>query len=340
MRSSILEARVLSLIDAVRAKRPVEDSLVELKTIWPVDVAKAARQLAGHCNAVHGEPVLWLIGVDEDGTVPGVNHTELSNWIQKIYGQFVDLSPRLILDLNIPIEGKTVVALLFDSERAPFLVRNPAFGKAGEVVQAEVPWRDGTGVRSARRKELLRILEPSQQLPDVKLRSISVSLMEFHIAEKGNKRFQLTIEAELYISPRQDSRVVFPYDDCQCTIAFKPSGQTFTMNSPEMRPKAHVRSIGFGQRGFENDMTRSQTIIESATELIIDGPGTVNLKGKLLREVDPVKLERDVEYTILLRAVHSPSPIVLVGHLHQDSEKTVADKHRVTMWRPVQVAID
>ena len=51
------------------------------------------------------------------------------------------------------------MALLFETDRAPFVVRYPSDGQGSH----EVPWRDGTGVRTARRSDLLSILVPIKQ---------------------------------------------------------------------------------------------------------------------------------------------------------------------------------
>lgn len=65
MRMNDIENWALKIIDRVQSSQPVEDSRVELKAQWPVELNKAARQIAGHANAAHGESILWLIGIDE-----------------------------------------------------------------------------------------------------------------------------------------------------------------------------------------------------------------------------------------------------------------------------------
>ena len=73
MRNHEIEAWALGIIDRVIQKQPIEDDRVELKAEWP-DALKAARRIAGHANAARGEPILWLIGVDEKaGAIPRAN---------------------------------------------------------------------------------------------------------------------------------------------------------------------------------------------------------------------------------------------------------------------------
>ncbi len=64
MRPADLEAWVLQLIELLDRGARVEDARVELKADWP-EPARAARRIAGHANAAHGDPILWVIGVDE-----------------------------------------------------------------------------------------------------------------------------------------------------------------------------------------------------------------------------------------------------------------------------------
>ena len=63
MRRHEIEDWALRIIEQVESGQPNEDYRVELKAQWP-DTREAARRIAGHANAAHGEPILWLIGVD------------------------------------------------------------------------------------------------------------------------------------------------------------------------------------------------------------------------------------------------------------------------------------
>jgi len=135
------EARVLDIIDRVKRKQNVEDELVELKQDWPPDGARAGRLIAAHANAARGLPIWWLIGVDEKtGTITGASFAEFSAWHAQVNAQFDGVAPDLIFQRNVPVDGKSVVALVFDTSRAPFVVKNPAFGKTKGEVEFEVPW--------------------------------------------------------------------------------------------------------------------------------------------------------------------------------------------------------
>ena len=152
MKPHEIENWVLSIIDSVKSGKPVEDSRVELKSEW-ITPEKAARQIAGHANAARGSQILWIIGVDEKkGEVVGVSSDEeFSSWCKSVESRFENIYPSYI-HLNITtVEDKVVVAMLFDTDRAPYVVKNPAFGKSKDSVELEVAWREGTSTRSANR---------------------------------------------------------------------------------------------------------------------------------------------------------------------------------------------
>jgi hypothetical protein len=173
-----IENWALQVIERVEAKQPHEDSRVELKAEWP-DLQKAARQIAGHANAARGEPILWLIGVDENIGVKGANHIDLADWYPRIQSEFDAIAPPL-LDLNVPWNDLTIVALFFETDRAPFVVKNPLHGKqGGGAISLEVPWRTNTLVRSANRSELLRLLSPLQMLPSIEVLAASLTAIQY-----------------------------------------------------------------------------------------------------------------------------------------------------------------
>lgn len=168
MNSRQIESWALRVIDCVKKGQPNEDFLVELKRDW-IDQEKAARRIAGHANAARGENILWLIGVDENQGVIGVNITDLASWYSTVESCFNELAPRMI-PLNIPVDGKTVVALFFETDRAPFVVKNPVYGSKGAgAVELEVPWRENTSIRSARCSDLIRLLAPLERLPEIEI---------------------------------------------------------------------------------------------------------------------------------------------------------------------------
>ena len=136
MNKNEIENWALRVINQVHDHQPNEDFRVELKTEW-IDPLKAARLIAGQANAAHGEPVLWLIGVNQELGVVGARHKELASWYEKVKAQFDGMAPPM-LDLNIPVSDQTVVALLFETDRAPFVIKNPLYGKRKGGVEFEI----------------------------------------------------------------------------------------------------------------------------------------------------------------------------------------------------------
>lgn len=180
--------------------QPIEDSRVELKAEWP-QTEKAARRIAGHANAARGASILWLIGVDEKMGVVGAQVSELATWFPKVESSFEGLAPEHV-DLNVPVDGQTVVALYFETERAPFVVKNAAFGqKGGGPVELEVPWRDGTSVRSARRSEMVRMLSPLAASPEIEVLAARLEVLPKHGSDGQKMTWELVLLFYLTTQP-------------------------------------------------------------------------------------------------------------------------------------------
>lgn len=161
MRQQRLEARVLHLVDVVISGRRVEDDRVEFKSIWPADHRRAARQIAGLANAAGAEPILWIVGVDENAhktTTPG--NIEPADWWSMVSKWFAEVAPELSL-LTVPTPHGTVIALEFDTGRAPYVVTTTG----ATEVHREIPWRTANSTRSAHRSEILRSLVGEAAVP-------------------------------------------------------------------------------------------------------------------------------------------------------------------------------
>ena len=165
MTTEQIEAWARAVIDRVKRGEHNEDGRVELKAAWPSDPRDAARKIAGQANAAAPEPILLLVGVDEKKGVVGADRLNLADWHEQVRAHFDNAAPPLLRDHAFDLDGRTVVALLFETDAAPFVVRT---GIAGAVTH-EVPWREGTRTRSAGRADLLRVLSPLQRLPDVEI---------------------------------------------------------------------------------------------------------------------------------------------------------------------------
>lgn len=164
MRATEIESWVIQILDRIALGQRIEDLRVELKSELPSDPVRAARRIAGHLNAGRGDAALWIIGVDEKTGEVGRFSADHATWLQQVRTYFEGVHPE-VQDVIVPYGSGSVLALLFDPDRLPFVTRNPDFGQAGVPAEWEVPWRDSTRVRSATRTDLLRLLIPSARQP-------------------------------------------------------------------------------------------------------------------------------------------------------------------------------
>jgi hypothetical protein len=166
-----LEVAVLAAIEQVRSGQLPEDDRMELKRSWPEP--SKVRQLAGAANRANGDALIYIIGIDEQsGTLHPQSGVDPANWWAQISARFDQVPPELVRHLSVPIdEAGSVTALLFDTSRAPYVVKS----ENGGSPEREVPMREGTRTRSARREELLRMLIPETTTPPATVLSASFS---------------------------------------------------------------------------------------------------------------------------------------------------------------------
>ena len=264
MRLLQLEAWALDIVAEVAAARVPEDARVELKASWPTDIPKAARRLAGHANAAIGEPILWLIGIDEKRGALGVDAVETADWLASVFAYFDGATPD-VTDLVIRAGDVALVALLFGTDRFPFVVKNPAYGTEPTPISFEVPWREGTKIRSARREDLVRLLSAAIALPDMEVLGCTV-----HIAPSDAHRPPgLHATMDVYVVPREPGTLVIPFHRSRFAIrseSTKPVAMTVSNGRPYSR---YMRGGPFGmERG-----PASLTIHSADNEVIVEGLG-------------------------------------------------------------------
>ena len=276
MRAHEVESWALSIIERVQSGHPTEDSRVELKSSW-IPPEKAARRIAGHANAARGEHILWLIGVDEKSGVVGAGYEELADWYQAVTSQFDGLAPQLS-HYNIPVDGKTVAALLFETNGAPFVVKNSAHGKAGGgPVSLEVPWREGTGTRSAHRAELLKLLSPLQAVPSFEVRGAKLTARRGSSPEStdaSSPGIQWSLRLRLYAETTSEDLVVIPFHRCRAEFQVPGTIELTKFASVRLSPPV-TGSPGAGRKVLSETIrgTRSEVLIAGAGELIATASG-------------------------------------------------------------------
>jgi len=303
MRTSDIEAWVLRVIDQQKRKQPCEDSRVEIKAKWPDDPRKAARQIAGHANAARGESVLWIIGIDESYGIVGAENIELANWFPQVKAHFNGLCPE-VFDLNVPVDDKIVVALLFSTDRSPYVVKF-----SGEL---DVPWREGRRTRSANREDLLRLLIPISHQPTVEVLDAIIAIKEPSPNSKSSS-CNWDINLQLYVTPSDDNRVVFPFHRCQLVI---------TVGSEEVRinkgirlspPMYFRRASNLGSK-FQHD---SITIHSTMSEAIIDGSGRLNVAASTKAAKPVAIVAAEVMLALRMRSVSDDKPLVIETNLRR-----------------------
>lgn len=169
---------MLGTIDRLRGGHKVENDFIECKRDWPGE--NKARQLAGSLNRASGDPVVYIIGIDESGQVHDVSGTEVLDWWSQIVPAFDQTPPEMSRHMDVAIgPGESVVAIAISSDRAPYVVRT-----GNPKPSLEIPMREGTGTRTARRDELLRMMLPTVRVPPTVVLSADVSAQ--YIGYNGN----------------------------------------------------------------------------------------------------------------------------------------------------------
>jgi hypothetical protein len=323
MRPFEIEAWVLRVADDVTQKRTVEDSLVELKSVWPPPES-AARQIAAHANAARGAPILWIIGLDEKKGVCGASPNELADWFPAVRSQFNQVHPDLH-DLNVRIGDQTVVALFFATERAPFVVKNPRYGSdGGGSVEWEVPWREGRSTRTAKREDLIRLLAPLSTLPEAECLDCRLSVYDEknQAAEAG---WDWHVTGKLYVIPSGAETLVFPFHRCSLTATLGDGSSIRSWTKLRLSPPR----LFFGPKPTRMTSTiDSLTVDASSSEVILTGPGQVTFSASTREPFAAEVIDMNVSVVFTLNAVGTVRPLIL----SMDLQPAAADKNSKAKW--------
>jgi hypothetical protein len=321
-----IEFRVLDIIERLEKGQPIEDDMVELKTEWPADHFKAARRIAAHANSARGEPIMWLIGIDEKNGVVGADFEELSIWYAKIKSKFDQgLAPNLI-SLAVPYNGKTVVALVFETERSPFVIRIPA---TWGPVTNEVPWREANSTRSARRSDLIKILYPIQKQPSIEILDGSIELQKA-ITGMGQGAYQWNLNMMLYFITYSSETMVFPFHRCE--VLWRPQGR------PDEKAFSNLRitpPTSYSSREFKQK-NKSLTVDSTDYEVLIDTAGMTELTAESFEDEKPGPiLFEAIELKLKLCSHHSDLPVSLEALFHLVQKQKEPSDRLIGRWELV-----
>jgi hypothetical protein len=222
-----VEAIVHQIIGDLQGGRPVEDDRVELKSEWPTDFQKTARRVAGHANSAGQEPIIWIIGVDEKGrSVVGVTtEQDPATWSESLRSAFAEGWAPSVAWHNVPRDDKIVVALVFSTEGAPYLV------KLRDDVY-EVPWRSATRIRSAKRQEIFSILSVPTLFPDFEI-------LDAELIAQANRQvppdkivaYTFKVTLRVYVTPRSERPVFFPLHRTRLLVLYEGQEEEIDIGS-------------------------------------------------------------------------------------------------------------
>jgi hypothetical protein len=296
-----IETRVLNLIERVKAGGPQEDTITELKSEFPEE-KDGARLIAAHANAAHGEPLLWVIGLCQQRGVVPFCEVDLAKWWPAVRAEFDQQAPE-IERLNVLHADGPVVALVISTDRAPYVIKNPAYGsQGGGPISFEVPYREGETTRTARRSDLLKILTPYSALPKVELLGASLGLTANTKLEQGRHWYTLEARADLYLEPLDDRRLVIPLHRCfaHCEV---PLGSSPVLKSL-MAAYVSSRTID------------TETISMTATEIIVTGPGLLEVGASFPVEAKMDGSNQSASLLFEMLPSRCTVPSVVSGALH------------------------
>jgi len=160
--------------------------------------------------------------------------------------------------------------------------------------ELEVPWRDGTRVRSANRNDLVRLLVPVAQLPDFEVLVGGLAIQQ--VQTSAPPVFELKLRLQIYLTPKNDVRLVFPFHRASCVCELEGASVSFGQIA--------LHEIVSPQSGGLPIGDRHATIRESASELVVTGPGSFEFLAayatdsetltKAMSNVDRVKVKATI----------------------------------------------
>jgi len=211
--SQELEAIARRAAEITSARQTFEDDRVELKSLWPDPIVDMARQLAAQANASGRQEFVWLIGIRQKVGVVGAPARDGADWLPRLRPIFDEaVVPTLSAHLNLDFAGKNIVALAWDPHEPPYVIKLDT-----GPVRREAPWREGEMVRTAGRRDLLRILEPIALPPTLGFVPSAFSWITANLAEGGDG-IQWSIRCSVRVTPRSSKPVVIPYGGTTCHL--------------------------------------------------------------------------------------------------------------------------
>ncbi|HEX9951254.1 MAG TPA: hypothetical protein VGB53_05760 [Rubricoccaceae bacterium] len=295
-----LEALAMQTAARVEAGHRIEDSFIEAKREWPTDYPRIARRLAAHANEMRGQPIVWVIGVDEDGaSVPGAAKEEQGDWYAQVSKHFDQGVPALTLS-RVAYHGDTpVMALLFDTSACPYVVRKEHDTRGFEH---DVPMREGTRTRSAKRSEIVGLLAPLAPRIDGHLLGamVELSLQDVSGWELHGRPPMWVVDWTVYFIMIGSGEIIFPAHLFWAQL--KGDGMEPVLLNP----------------GFKGNAT-NRNVLVSEHDLIVSGSGRATARAVAEFPSGLGAAPKRLHATLELRALNADSVLTFETELVEPS---------------------
>lgn len=281
---------------------------------------------AGHANAAGGEPILWLVGVDQVTTkLTGFPAEDTAAVWRRLLREFNGHhAPEPSTDVRVPWKNSAVLAIRFETDQPPYVVRNAASGP----VDWDVPWRTLTETRSATREQLLRILVPVSRQPTVDVRPSTLFIEE---RDGEEKRDFWQVALALYIVPPEDGRYVYPFKDFVVDVSVGDVAISFQEHLKVTVPWEWARGGGGFTTGMPSRRPASLTMEQGPHELIVYAAGQFHVDSWAYTERRPIPKGR-VEISLAFREAGSVDEIKVRATLKRVRTKKAANPSERALW--------
>lgn len=244
---------------------------------------KAARRVAGTANAARGDSFLWVVGVDERSfEVVGAEVADLAGWWAKVRSCFAG-DPPSMTDAVLDVDGATtIVAIGFEGTAFPYLVHNPNLGRVkGDAAELEVPWREGTATRSARRSDLIRLVAPRIEAPQFEISAATLEVGWRPPQAETETAADWRLHIEGYVTLPLGADVVIP--DHRCTALIE-TGVGDPLSTTEVTVRSfydQFRSRLTGAVGSWSIAPEAEQdlIVRAGGQAILSGPGRIQIRS-------------------------------------------------------------
>jgi hypothetical protein len=266
-------ARVLDRIDH---RLGIEDDRVELKREPKAEPIENARRIAGHANQVRSGEILWLFGIDEDGTRHPLPESlqDPNKWWSVIEKFFDDVAPSPCFSFTDGLLG-----IGFDTTRLPFVI------KVGDnKVSREVPWRESTHIRSAQRLDVLKLLVPISDRPNV---SLLDGWLQVDRIDGDPIEFEWTLGASLYVDTSQP--LVFPDHRLRVSVQFAAGEESIALacTCNDLVRRAPIYPLAGQQRATPPpEYALARLAVRGDQQLVIHNSTPFRIRGSAITHMD------------------------------------------------------